>query len=309
MTLNDGESLLFDLRPPDNERRHYTSRPKQVDSRSVSISRSSPPPPKGGVRDYISPSRLNLWLKCPLAFKFRYVDGIESPPSPGLFVGRVVHAGLESWYRHRQLGIPLDATDLGRRLDAWWEHAAAEEQVEFASVTEEAGCRRQAIELVRTYLHEVADNEPLPLAVERALEAPLIDPVSGENLGLPLVGVMDLVLPAPDGPVITDFKTAARGGELLETAHEIQLSSYSYLHRHVTQTTESALEIRSLIKTKSPRIETHRYPARTTRHFRRLFSVIRAYLDDLHAQRFVFRPGLNCATCEFRDTNCRHWAG
>ncbi len=309
MTLNDSASLLFDLRPPDDERRHNASPRKQAGSRFDSNSPASSPPPKGGVGDYVSPSRLSLWLKCPLAFKFRYVEGIESPPSPSLFVGRVVHAGLESWYRHRQLGIPLDATELCRRLDAWWEHAAGEELVDFVSGTEEAGCRRQAIDLVKTYLHEVADDEPPPLAVERAVEAPLIDPVNGENLGLPLVGVIDLVLPAPEGPLITDFKTAARGGELLETAHEIQLSSYSYLHRHVMHATESGLEIRRLIKTKLPRVETHRYPARTIRHYRRLFSVIRAYLDDLHAQRFVFRPGLSCTSCEFRDTNCRHWEG
>jgi putative RecB family exonuclease len=308
MTQN-GESLLFDLHRPDDERRHNTSRRKHVDIGFDSVSHVSSPPSKGGVEDYVSPSRLSLWLRCPLAFRFRYVDGIEPPTSPSLFVGRVVHAGLESWYRHRLLGIPLDVAELCQRLDAWWDHAAGEEKVDFASVAEEAGCRRQAIDLVRTYLHEVADDEPPPLAVERAVEAPLIDPVSGENLGLPLVGVIDLVLPAPEGPVIADFKTAARGGELLETAHEIQLSSYSYLYRHATQTTESALEIRKLIKSKTARVETHRYPARTTRYYRRLFTVIRAYLDDLHAQRFVFRPGLSCASCEFRDTNCRQWDG
>ena len=33
------------------------------------------------VRAYISPSRLNTWLRCPLAFKLRYIDGIRSPPS------------------------------------------------------------------------------------------------------------------------------------------------------------------------------------------------------------------------------------
>lgn len=29
---------------------------------------------------YISASRLNAWLKCPLAFKLHYIDGIRSPP-------------------------------------------------------------------------------------------------------------------------------------------------------------------------------------------------------------------------------------
>ena len=309
MSLPTCDSLLFDLHPPERERSALTSPGKITGATLDSASRGSPPPPSGGVWDYVSPTRLALWLKCPLAFRLRYIDGIESPASPGLFVGRVVHAGLESWYRHRQLGIPLESAELCRRLDEWWEHAGSQEPVAFASAAEESGCRRQAIDLVRTYLHQVPDEEPTPLAVEQAVEAPLVDPVNGESLGIPLVGVMDLVLPEPDGAVITDFKTAARGGELLETAHEIQLSSYSYLYRHASRVAESALEIRSLIKTKVPRIETHRYPARAERHYRRLFSVIRAYLDDLHAQRFVFRPGLGCAMCEFRDTHCRQWDG
>ena len=48
------------------------------------------------------------------------------------------------------------------------------------------------------------------MAVEVSCEAPLVDPVSGENLGIPLVGVMDLVVPEEEGPIITDFKTASK---------------------------------------------------------------------------------------------------
>ena len=33
--------------------------------------------PRGGVWEYISPSRLNLWLRCPLAFRLQYIDGIR----------------------------------------------------------------------------------------------------------------------------------------------------------------------------------------------------------------------------------------
>jgi hypothetical protein len=47
--------------------------------------------PRAGVWEYVSASRLGLWLKCPLAFKLRYVDGLVTPPSPALFVGRMVH--------------------------------------------------------------------------------------------------------------------------------------------------------------------------------------------------------------------------
>ena len=47
----------------------------------------------GDVRAYISPSRLNRWLRCPLAFKLQYVDGIRTPTTPNLFIGKQVHAG------------------------------------------------------------------------------------------------------------------------------------------------------------------------------------------------------------------------
>ena len=133
-----------------------------------------------------------------------------------------------------------------------------------------------------------------------AVEGPLIDPVTGEDLGIPLVGVMDLVLPDPDGPVIADFKTTARSGEPLEVAHEMQLGCYAYLFRHASGSEEGGLEIRNIIKTKVPKVEFHRYAARNDKHFARLFAVIRAYLDDLHSGRFVFRPGLGCSMCDFR---------
>jgi hypothetical protein len=93
----------------------------------------------------------------------------------------------------------------------------------------------------------------------------------------------------------------------LDIVHEVQLSCYAYAFRQVFDQTEQELQIRSLIKTKTPKVETDRYPARDDRHFRRLFAVIRAYLDDLHSNRFVYRPGWTCSMCDFRDTHCHMW--
>jgi hypothetical protein len=124
-----------------------------------------------------------------------------------------------------------------------------------------------------------------------------------------LLGVIDLVLPEADGALIADFKTASRSGPPLEITHEIQLSSYAYLFRQASDQTEAGLEIRSLIKTKAVQIQFHRYEARSEKHFRRLFAVVRAYLDDLDRGRFVFRPGLACGSCEFVHNHCRAWEG
>ncbi len=263
----------------------------------------------GGVWDYISPSRLNLWLRCPLSWRLRYIDGIRTPASPALFVGKRCHSGLEDHYRHRMLGVTLPSEEVVRRMDAGWDQAVAHEQMTFDTVAEETALRQQVADLVRAYLAQVPDDEPRPLAVEATMEVPLVDPETDEDLGIPLLGIVDLVLDDPDGPVIRDFKTSSRSAPPFEVTHEIQLTSYGYLFRRTTGQEEVGLEIHSLIKTKTPKIEGHRYPARTDAHFRRLFGVIREYLDALDRGRFNYRPGWGCGMCDFRDTHCRVWAG
>jgi hypothetical protein len=253
-----------------------------------------------GVFDYVSASRLNLWLKCPLAFRLKYIDGVETPASPAAFMGKAVHMGLETYYRHRQLGLTLSASEVGCRVTDQWGQAAIDEKLSFGTVADEQACQRQTLALLQAYLGHIPTTEPKPLAVEVAVDAPLVDPATGEDLGMPLVGIMDLVLPDGDGPLIADFKTTARSGDPLEVAHEIQLSCYAFLFRHASPIPEGSLEIRNLVKTKLPAVQFHRYAARQERHFRRLFAVIRAYLDDLHTGRFLFRPGLGCTICDFR---------
>jgi len=276
---------------------------------SDTLTLDTPKRRSGGVWDYISPSRLNCWLACPLKFRARYLDGIKTPTTPSLFLGKQVHAGLEHYYRHRQLSVMLSAEDVAKRIVDRWDKAVDEENMTFKSETDDMALKKQAVDLVAAYLAQVPADEPKPLGVEVTMEAPLVDPITGEDLGIPLLGVTDLIAGGDDGPTIVDFKTAARSAPPFEISHEIQLSSYSFLYRQIAGHSESGLEIRSLIKTKKPKIEVHDYPARDEVRFRRLFAVIREYLDALDRGRFNFRPGWSCGMCDFRDGSCRQWAG
>lgn len=262
-----------------------------------------------GLFEFVSPTRLNTWLTCPLKFKLRYVDGIKEPTSPSLFLGKRVHDGLEFYYRHIQAGEHVSSADVSQHISESWDEAVAAEDMEFDSSEDEVALNRQTIGLVEAYLDTRDTNEAFPIAVEMPLECPLVDPETGDDLGIALFGFVDLILETPTGMTIVDFKTAARSSAPLEISHEVQLSCYAYAFRHVFGATEQELQIRSLIKTKTPKIETHRYPARDDKHFRRLFAVIRAYLDDLHSHRFVYRPGWTCSMCDHRETHCRHWQG
>ena len=252
---------------------------------------------------------LNSWIACPLRFKLHYLDGIKTPTTPALFLGKCCHSTLETFYRHKQLGVVLDVPELSRRLLESWAEMIDQEGMKFESVADEQAMQKQVADLVGAYLKAIPADEPRPLAVETALEAPLVDPTTGENLGIPLVGIVDLILDGHGGPIVADFKTSSRSAEPLEITHEVQLSSYAFLFRHVEQRREASLEIRSLIKTRSPKIEFHSYPTRTEAHFARLFTIIREYLDALDSGKFNFRPGFGCAMCDFRDGPCRRWAG
>lgn len=273
-----------------------------VDQEQPSVPRRSGP---GGLWDYVSPSRLGLWLKCPLAFRFRYVDGIRRAATPALFLGKAAHAALAFRYEARRRSETIEPADVERELAAQWERLVTEEAMTFEGAQDEAALRAQAWQLVLAYLDTAPKDEPLPLAVEAPVEAPLVDPKTGEDLGIPLFGILDLVLDDPDGAVIVDFKTASRAGAAVAILHEVQLSSYAYAYRSASGEHESGLEIRSLVKTKAPKVEFHRWPARSEAHWGRLFAVLRAYFDGLTSGRFECRPGGSCSTCDFSGNPCR----
>ena len=258
--------------------------------------------------EYVSPSRLKLWLRCPQAYKNRYVDGIVTRTTPSLFLGARVHEALELYHRFRERSITVFPEYIGEHIGKTWPRAVEDECIMFESEDEERQLQSQAVNLVTTYLGQVREDEPPPMAVEKRFEAPLIDPVTGEDLGISLVGIVDLVLDDGQGAAVIDFKTAARSSSQVDVMHEIQMSCYSYLFRQVTGQTETALEIRSLIKTKTPKVELHRFGPRQDIHFKRLFDVIRAYLDAVGSNRFHIRPGIECSFCDFKET-CAGTAG
>src|SRR5687767_15615436 len=107
---------------------------------------------RAGVWDYVSPSRLNVWLQCPLAFQLRYIDGVRPPTTASQLIGKQVHAGLEQWYRHRQLGLPLTPDEMLSRNDATWDEAAQAERIVFETVADEAEARQQVKTLLAAYL-------------------------------------------------------------------------------------------------------------------------------------------------------------
>ncbi len=250
------------------------------------------------VRSCVSASKLNLWLKCPLAFRRRYIDGVPSSMTPSLFFGKVVHDVLDGIYRCAMLQSYATEDDIPGFVDVAWNRAMNSEPCDFEDETKELKSKNLVVDIVRAYLSEIDIVSEKPIAVEEKYNVPLLNPLTGEDFGITLIGITDLILEGASGPVIVDFKTAASASMNCELQHELQLTAYSYLIRHVFGRKESSLQIRQLVKTKTPKIVTHCYPARSDEHFSRFFGIVREYLESLDRGVFNFRPSWNCSMCE-----------
>jgi hypothetical protein len=257
----------------------------------------------GQIWDYVSPSRLNLWMKCPRAFCIRYVENVTTPPSTALFTGKVVHTILANLYTLQSVGHVCTAGHLPQFVNDAWRLNLEMDACCFKDTAEETKTQEQIHELVTAYLTSTPIHEEKPIAIEKRYEVPLVDPNTGEDFGIPLVGVVDLVLQDGGENTIVDFKTSS-AYSMPELQHEVQLSAYSYLFRETTGQDESRCEIRQLVKGKTPRVATHKFAKRSDAHHTRFFGLIREYLDALDKGVFNYRPGWTCTMCEHNGTCC-----
>ena len=279
---------------------------------------------------YISPSRIGLWMRCPRAFELRYVEGIRSPVSPSLFLGKVVHAALETYYRHLQLGLELAGDEIDDAVESAWDDQMRDELLH-ADHEKLDKLKAQAHALVARYAESYRGVCEKVIATETPICAPLVDPETGENLGMNLYGIIDLILQEQSGDMpgssqmntagdqrerttsiragarsgcgpcrVVDFKTSAQASQRCELQHELQLTGYAYLVGRITGGENPLLEIRQLVKTKTPKIVGHCYAPRTEKHFRRFFGIVREFLDALDSGKFNPRPGFGCGMCDMQ---------
>jgi len=105
------------------------------------------------VLDHVSHSQINMWLRCPRQWQYRYVDGLKIPPSGALIVGSAYHSALEGNFIQKvnsMVDLPLsDCLDI--YSDAWEERLSSEELI----IWEQLGpgeCKDQGASLVEEYI-------------------------------------------------------------------------------------------------------------------------------------------------------------
>jgi CRISPR/Cas system-associated exonuclease Cas4 (RecB family) len=253
---------------------------------------------KDELLETISASRLGTWLSCRLKFYFRYLSGVEKPPSPAMRVGTVIHAVLQQWSLARWRKAPLKGEMVRTVFEQAWTSAQTAEPLDWQD--EEEVVKAGALATVEAYLKDT----PIPVserpeAVEVSVEKSL------RHLGLPtLVGVIDLVR---QGGRIVDFKTTSRTPDPEQVRHttEVQTTAYSLLYREATDRVESGIELHHLVRLKTPKLVVTQIGPATPQQEAKLLRLIDSHVRGVASEDFTPAPGLQCAACEFFD-ECRN---
>ncbi len=230
----------------------------------------------------LSYSAVSCYEKCPLSYRFQYVDGLEVDPTPYLAFGRSMHAALE-WLYGRQTPEPPTLESLLAYLDKCWESEG------YSDLDEERSYLRNAREVLTQYYYSNLHDFRLPVAVEERFEMDMGDFV--------LSGVIDRVDCNPNGTYeILDYKTSRRLPELNRLREDLQLPIYQLACRDVWGITPAKLTFYYLIPNR--RYTTKPCDSSRLQEVReRLVRVA----SSISASDFPATPNRLCPWCSFED--------
>lgn len=161
-------------------------------------------------------SEISTYQNCPLQYRFRYIEGRPTLPSPALSFGKSVHESLE-WLYSRPTPDPPALSDLIGQLETCWLSEG------YSSAEEETRYFYQAKAALELYYRNNIPTAPGEFKLPAALEYKFrID------LGFcELSGVIDRLDRVPSGGFeIIDYKTNRRLPPARRLAEDLQLPLY-----------------------------------------------------------------------------------
>lgn len=260
--------------------------------------------PSGGFKlpvGYASNSQIEMYLRCPRQYEFRYVKKISRPPSVAATQGSGIHHALEHTHHHIvDKGVPAPVTELEDVFsdafeavkpdipqDAWKQEGVTEGEL-----------KDVGIKLVRLYNLQFAPKvKPQVKNGVRGIEKRFEILVAG----VPMVGIIDLIDTNAEGGItdiekeiirqhggsiptmfetaIADFKTKAKSMSAAEVDSSLQLTLYSYAEQI------PLVRIDQLLKLKTPKI-TRTMATRTLQDHKWMKEVVHGVAQAIHAGTF-----------------------
>jgi CRISPR/Cas system-associated exonuclease Cas4 (RecB family) len=178
--------------------------------------------PKG----YLSPSQIEMYLRCPMQYKLRYVDGKVSPPGIALVEGSSHHEALATNNSNKiSTGEDLRETEVVDAFAASFEKRKKEiEDWEGETTDDVIGRGRK---MIKAYMSDFA-GQFRPVKQEFDVVAKV-----GE---VEVRGITDASGAVKDRPTIVDYKTVSRSKSQAELESSLQLSFYAMVESETGDT-------------------------------------------------------------------------
>ncbi len=165
--------------------------------------------------EHLSSSRVNMFLRCPRQFFYRYCEGLVVPPSGAMTRGSSYHRGVHANMSQKiETHEDLPVNDV---LDVFSTEYEARAHDTFWLDTEDKGeIKDSGIVLLREYQNIIAPTIQ-PVASEQEFELQL------ENKEWAFTGILDI---KDDEEVIHENKTSSRSLRQPRQEHLLQLTAY-----------------------------------------------------------------------------------
>ncbi|MDI6617870.1 MAG: PD-(D/E)XK nuclease family protein [Clostridiales bacterium] len=238
--------------------------------------------------DHTSVSQLNMYLRCPAQYYYRYIEGLILPPNATITRGKTVHKGIEINYKQKMKtheNMPLN--DLKDIVAEEFDREA--EDTDFRN-DDRGKTKDSAVTLAATYHTKIAANIQ-PVGVEQEINIPLA--------GTTLKGYIDLI---DNAGYIRDTKTASKSPAKNTADKSIQLTAYALAYRRIYGQPEAGVILDYLVDGKVPKAATLA-SSRTGAQIKRFCSI--AYYICNAIKAGCFYPNINSLMCSPKW--CGYW--
>jgi putative RecB family exonuclease len=247
--------------------------------------------PTWAVPTSLSPSRVEAFLSCPLAFRFASIEKLPDPPTVATTKGSLVHRALELLF----IAPPDDRTPA--RLDRCIDDAIAEYRVhpDFTHLGLDADAAAaffaECRELAARYIELEDPRRVTAIGLELRLEASVGD--------VTLRGIIDRLDLLPDGSlVVTDYKTGRAPSQNFEKKSLSGVHFYAFLCEAVFGVIPAAVR---LVYLRSGEIITATPSAQSTRFMTtRTAAVWKAVATACERDDFRPRQSTLCNYCAYQ---------
>lgn len=251
---------------------------------------------------HTSYSRVSAYLRCGLAYKFKYLMGLEQEfqPAPLIF-GVAIHRAVELFFRSKMTG--KSAPTLNELYStfqlAWEDQAKNSPEIRFKEGEDAHTQSDLAKRMLAAFLDYTADRVFNVLAVEQRFSVALTPGMP------PLVAFVDLIEGLPNGGeiCITDIKTAAKRYSETSAFDSLQLAAYAAIAKALGH--EGVVQVKYLVITKAkvPAIQTLA-AVLDDPDIHRFVKIAQAVHDAAEKEAFVPNPGWQCGSCQWQGA-CR----